>query len=49
MIKLKKPPSLIYAEDLKDICKPPEHLGITYFSHVIVDEKNRFSSLVLQL
>lgn len=48
MSKIKNHPSLVYAEDLKDICKPLRHLGINYFSQVIIDDKNRFSSLGMQ-
>jgi len=45
MKKIITHPSLIYADDLKDICAPLKALGIDYFAHVNVDEKSRFSAL----
>jgi DNA-binding CsgD family transcriptional regulator len=48
MTNIKNHPSLLYAEDLKEICKPLQNLGITYFAHVIIDEKNKFSALGMQ-
>lgn len=41
-------PSINFAEELKQICKPLQLLNIAYFAHVQVDKQNRFSALGLQ-
>lgn len=41
-------PSLAYSQELKEICKPLEKLGIFYFSHVHIDESGKFSALGLE-
>lgn len=46
--QIKIHPSLNFAEDLKQICKPLQLLNIAYFAHVHIDNKNRFSALGLQ-
>jgi DNA-binding CsgD family transcriptional regulator len=46
--RLNKYPPLTHAEDLKQICKPLDTLGINYFSHVHVDKKNEFSAVGLK-
>lgn len=38
-------PSLNFAEELKQICKPLKLLNIAYFAHVQVDKQNQFSAL----
>lgn len=43
--KIKKHPALLYTQDIKDICKPLEHLNISYFSHVHVDINGKFSAI----
>jgi len=48
MKKVISHPSLIYADDLKDICKPLNSLDIAYFAHVNIDERHRFSALGMQ-
>lgn len=45
MSKLKKHPTFIYADDIKQICKPLHNLGIKYFSHVIIDNSDKFSAI----
>ena len=42
---LKYHPSLNHAADLKEICKPLEKLGITYFAHVQFTRKDKFSAI----
>lgn len=41
-------PSLNFAEDLREICKPLQLLNIAYFAHVQIDKQGRFSALGLQ-
>lgn len=48
MKKINKHPALIHAEDLKMICNPLQKLGICYFSHVNIDEKNQFSAIGIE-
>src|SRR3990167_10218686 len=43
--KIKKHPALLYSQDLKDICAPLNHLNISYFSHVHIDNTGNFSAL----
>lgn len=44
--KIIKHPALLYADDIKSICKPLSYIsGIDYFSHVQVDNKGRFTGL----
>lgn len=45
MNKILKHPSLLFSDDLKQICQPLKSLGIEYFSHVIIDDKNQFSGM----
>lgn len=40
-----KHPTLNYAQDVIDICKPLKHLDITYFTHVRVDHQDNFSGI----
>lgn len=40
-----KHPVFLYADDLKQICKPLEALGIKYFCHAMIDDKNKFSAI----
>jgi len=42
---LRKHPSLTHSELMQDLCAPLEKLGIVYFSHVIVDNKQHFYGL----
>ena len=42
---LQQHPALIYAEDLREICKPLELLDIVYFSHAHIDAEQKFSGL----
>ena len=37
-------PSIVYANDLQRICQPLKKLDIEYFSHVMIDEKKKFSA-----
>lgn len=41
-------PSLVFAQDLKEICSPLHDLSIAYFSHVRIDAKGHFSALGLE-
>jgi len=44
--KIKKHPAVLYADDMKSICKPLAHLSqIDYFSHVKIDHKGQFAGL----
>lgn len=43
--KIKSYPPLTYAEDLSQICRPIEKLGIQYFAHVQIDQDNQFSAI----
>lgn len=43
--KFKKHPILLYAEELKNLCKPLEILNITTFTHLQVDLNNRLAGL----
>ena len=43
--KIKNHPMLLYPNEVAEICKPLEKLGITYFSHVTVDSENNFTAL----
>ena len=36
-------PSLVYAKDFSDICKPLRHLNINYFSHANINQNAEFS------
>lgn len=45
MKKISKHPSIVHARDITDLCRPLHHLDISYFSHVHIDNKNRFSAL----
>lgn len=38
-------PVLTYAQDIKAICRPLEHLNITYFAHVLIDKERKFSAI----
>ena len=42
---IKRHPSLTQNQNVVDICKPLKSLGIGYFAHVQIDDKNRFSAL----
>lgn len=45
---IKQHPCFNFAEDLNDICTPLKSLNIDYFSHVQIDDKNRFSALGME-
>jgi DNA-binding CsgD family transcriptional regulator len=38
-------PNFVFTSDIQDICKPLQSLGISYFSHVIIDENGKFSAI----
>lgn len=38
---LMKHPSIVYAEEMKTVVKPLDKLGISYFSHVRIDEQDK--------
>lgn len=42
---LSQHPSLLYSQDLSDICSPLNHLNISYFAHVHVDTEGKFSAI----
>lgn len=42
---LLKHPSLLYAQEISDICNPLQKLNITHFSHVRIDNKKKFSAI----
>jgi len=46
--KIANHPSLLFAEDLREICAPLKTLNITYFSHVQIDAEGRFAALGMQ-
>lgn len=45
MKKISQHPSILYANDLEQICQPLKSLGIEYFSHVMIDKSGRFSAI----
>lgn len=45
MTPIEKHPNLLHARDIKEVCTPLKQLGIVYFSHVVIDDKDRFSSI----
>ena len=45
MFKIEDHLSLQHGDEIKAICKPLEALGLTYFSHVHIDEKHQFAAL----
>lgn len=42
---IQKHPTLLHTQDLKNLCKPLEHLGITVFSHLKVFNNNQLTVL----
>ncbi len=40
-----KHPALIHSQDMETICRPLNHLGITYFAHVTVTKQGVFSGI----
>lgn len=42
---IKTYPPLTHAEDLKQVCKPLESLGISYFCHVHIDKQKQFTAI----
>lgn len=42
---IKSHPALNFAQDIADICQPLKQLNISYFSHVHIDNTNKFSTL----
>ncbi len=43
--KIRSHPSILFEQDLKEICSPLNKLNITYFAHVHIDKDGRFSAL----
>lgn len=43
--KFRKHPILLYADELKNLCKPLEYLNITTFTHLQVDTNNQLKGL----
>lgn len=47
MFKVKDHAAILHADLMQGICKPLETLGITYFSHVHIDNEHQFSGMGL--
>jgi len=43
--KISNHPTLLYSQEISDICRPLKKLKITYFAHVRITNEKKFSGI----